>query len=72
MSPHAPSLSRADLCERLLDIGRAAGDAILEVYRQQGEISGPQTSDEPPGPDRQWGGAGRGGWGRGRLRGGAR
>lgn len=48
MSPHAPSLSRADLCERLLDIGRAAGDAILEVYRQQGDISVQQKSDDSP------------------------
>ncbi|MBB6520561.1 3'(2'),5'-bisphosphate nucleotidase CysQ [Pseudoteredinibacter isoporae] len=48
MSLHPPSLSRADLCERLLEIGRAAGEAILEIYQQQGNIDVQHKSDDSP------------------------
>ncbi|GAA6151046.1 3'(2'),5'-bisphosphate nucleotidase CysQ [Pseudoteredinibacter isoporae] len=48
MSIEAPSLSQADLHERLLDIACAAGEAILAVYRQQGDINVQHKSDDSP------------------------
>lgn len=48
MSLHPASLSQAQLSERILEIGRAAGDAILAVYNQQGDISVEQKSDDSP------------------------
>lgn len=48
MSLHPASLNQAELSDRILEIGREAGNAILEVYYQQGDISVEQKEDDSP------------------------
>ncbi|MCV6623669.1 MAG: 3'(2'),5'-bisphosphate nucleotidase CysQ [Cellvibrionaceae bacterium] len=48
MSSLPPSLQRADLNQRLIDIGLEAGQAILEIYYQQGEIEINHKGDDSP------------------------